>query len=127
MKDKYGRRRSKGFTLVEVLVVVFIIEVLVVIALPSYINSVYQARQETANSNSKSLAIAVQSHAITASSYDTVVLDYATDLGGSVPLNPCTATTTGYTITATATTATVTAGAGTNCGTWTPVTYSLTL
>ncbi len=32
-------------------------------------------------------------------SYDTSLADYAGDLGGVIPLNPCTDTTTGYTIT----------------------------
>ena len=82
---------------------------------------------EAANTNARALATAVQGKAVTANSYDTTLADYSTDMGGTLPLNPCTGTTTGYTITATATTATVVAVAGTNCGTWTPMIFSLSL
>ena len=84
--------------------------------------------QGTANTNARALASAIQAKAITSGTYDANLSDYATDMGGVIPLNPCTGTTTGYTITTpTSTTATVAAMAGTNCGTWTPMTFNLTL
>ena len=122
------RSNRKGFTLIELLVVVLILGILTAIALPSYLSSVNASREGAANTNARALASSVQAHAIANNAYDTTLTDYATDMGGSIPLNPCTGTTTGYTITsATATTATVAATAGTNCGTWTPASFSLTL
>jgi len=127
MKKTMSPKSQKGFTLIELLVVVLILGILTAIALPSYLSSVNAARMGAANTNARALATAVQSHAITNGSYDTTLADYAIDLGGAIALNPCTGTTTGYTITSTATTATVVAAMGTNCGTWTPMTFSLVL
>jgi len=89
----------------------------------------FDGLRNLANQNARELATVVQVRAIVEGKYDVKVEDYATDLGGSIPVNPCTGTETGYTITSanTDTTATVTAIAGTKCGTWTPIIYSLTL
>lgn len=127
MKIKEPTSINRGFTLVELLVVLIILSCLTTVALPSYLASVNNSRQGVANANARAIATAVQSKALTANSYDTTLTDYAVDMGGSLPQNPCTATTTGYTITATTTTARIVALTGSNCGTWTAITYSLTL
>jgi type IV pilus assembly protein PilA len=125
MKLNPSKNGRKGFTLIELLVVVIILGVLTAIALPSYLSSVNSSRQSAANANAKTLATAVQAKAITNGSYDTTLTDYTTDMGGAIPLNPCTGTTTGYTITDSGTQCTVTATAGSNCGTWTPAAFTL--
>jgi type II secretory pathway pseudopilin PulG len=108
-----------------VLVGLLIVGILTYVALPAYITEVITARQASANANARVFASAVQTKAIINGSYDTTIGDYATDLGGALPTNPCTGTTSGFSITDSGTACTVVASTGTNCGTWTPISYVL--
>jgi prepilin-type N-terminal cleavage/methylation domain-containing protein len=125
MDRSIKKRRLAAYTLIELLVGLLIIGILANFALPAYITSVYASREGAANANARALATAAQGKAILAGAYDTTLTDYATDMGGTIPLNPCTGTTTGYTITDSGTQCLVVASVGTNCGTWTPTTYRL--
>lgn len=125
MKTIQLKLNRKGFTLIELLVVIFILGILSSIAMPSYLSSVNDSRQGAANANARALSTAVQSKAITLGSYDTTLLDYATDMGGTIPVNPCTGTSTGYSIAIVGQTCKVNASVGTNCGAWTPATFTL--
>ena len=85
--------------------------------------------RSAANTKARALATVVQFRAIKINKYDGVLSSYAKDLGGTLPINPCTGTRTGFTIVVRdkGQTATVSAKQGTKCGKWTPTIFNLTL
>ncbi len=117
------KKRSKAFTLIEVLMVVLIIGILFAFALPSYLSSVRDTRQKTANSNAQTIAITVQALYVRTGglAYNHSSITEAAilvELGGQVPINPCTtgrSLTVDYQLVLTPSTATMSPLAGTLC------------
>jgi len=117
------RSRRSAYTMIELLVVLLVIGALLNIALPSYMVSMRSAREKTANSNAKMVAIAIQSlysvkGGVAYNHPGITDAQITIELGGRVPLNPCTGGTnlaSDYTVSLSATQATVKARAGSNC------------
>lgn len=86
--------KSRGFTMIEVLVGLLVVGALSSTALPGYVQSVHKSRQVTANQNARMIADAIQSLYVAkgGNSYLRPGIDayrIADELGGW-PLNPCT-------------------------------------
>ena len=124
MKDS-NSRRLVGFTAVEFLIILMVLAVLSAVALPSYFNTMNNRGQGIANENAKALAAAVQKRSSNTHRFDTTPSDYAYEMGGTVPVNPCTGSKDGYKIMVTSTSCSVMAVGGSNCGVWTPAIYSV--
>lgn len=125
MIHKQSRHRTLGFTAVEFLVLVMVLGVLSAVALPSYFNTVNSRGQTIANENAKALADAIQRRVGNTHNYDTTPSDYAFQMGGSMPVNPCTGGKDDYKIMVTGNSCSVMAVGGSNCGVWTPTIYNV--
>lgn len=86
----FKNRNRRGFTLVELLVVVLILAILMAVALPLYLNSIKDAEKKTDRANMQSIANAAQAWKVRtrAADFTTMTLsDLQGDLG-SIPTCP---------------------------------------
>lgn len=77
-------RNEKGFTLIELLVVVAIIAILAAIAIPQFANYQRQAKDASAQSALRNLAVAVESCYIVTNTYATCVTAATLAAGGAL-------------------------------------------
>jgi len=83
--SKLFRRNQKGFTLVELVVVIAILGVLAAIAVPRFINALDDANEATDLANEKALQAAVNLYYLTNSAYPGQLSDLVGNYIEAVP------------------------------------------
>jgi|SRR5579883_1793548 len=69
MRRNFARASQKGFTLVELLVVVLILAILMAVALPLYLSAIANSEKRTARANMQTIANAEQSYRLRSSNH----------------------------------------------------------
>lgn len=64
MRDLMNRRRQRGFTLVEIMIVVLIIGILLAVAVPSFMNARERSRAQACRSNLRQIQAAKEQWAM---------------------------------------------------------------
>jgi prepilin-type N-terminal cleavage/methylation domain-containing protein len=86
----FNKRISKGFTLIELMVVIVIIGILVAIALPNFVAAQQRAKIASVKSNAKTLQIAVETYNVDYSTYPDRFSSIMSSNGYKVFKNPFT-------------------------------------
>ncbi len=86
------RKNTKGFSLIELMIVVVIIGILAAIAIPNYISMQNRAKEGSCKGNAHALQLAVEDFAVTnAGTYPALAdIDATMFPGGVMPDNPFT-------------------------------------
>jgi prepilin-type N-terminal cleavage/methylation domain-containing protein len=79
-------RTAKGFTLIELMIVVVIIGILAAIGIPAYVQIVGRAREGATKSNMHTLQVAAEDYAVTYDGFYAPVMD-AGHIGDRLPSN----------------------------------------
>jgi len=83
---------KKGFTLIEIMIVVAIIAILAAIAIPNFIAYRQTAQANSCKGNIKQLQAAVEAYQIKYNKYPTGLADLTSDSDGGVPIMKSTPT-----------------------------------
>jgi prepilin-type N-terminal cleavage/methylation domain-containing protein len=85
-------RNQKGFTLIELMIVVVIIGILAAIAIPNYISMQNRAKEGSVKANAHSVQLAVEDYAVRQDGVYPALADIVPALfpGSAFPLNPFT-------------------------------------
>ena len=82
------QKNRKGFTLVELLVVVLILAILMAVALPLYLGAIKNSERGAARANMQTIANANQSFRLKTGAYATAISDLVEDLGSTTISGP---------------------------------------
>ncbi len=103
MLQKLRGNNSKGFTLIELMIVVAIIGILAAIAIPNFLKYQCKAKQSEAKSNLGSLRVAQEAYYAECDTYKSGTTGYGFNVKGDARyVYDATGSTTGFTATATA-------------------------
>lgn len=94
----HARRRLRGFTLIELMIVVAIVGILVAVALPAYNQSVRKSRRADAKTALLDLAQREERYNSTANQYSGTATDLGYPTGTTFPISVQTGSTSYYTI-----------------------------
>jgi len=96
-------------------------------ALNAYVSSTHAVAQSAANDVARTLSASIEAKVASGQFFESSATNYARELGGVLPKNPCAPDALGYDVKATSEAVVVTAQQGTDCGTWSPDVFRIAI